>query len=379
MVPCFCFDNGFPRRYIVTSAGFLFFSLLISFWTGTPELSTAIRSYNAYMPASESETAASSEHEFQTFSTANASSGLRDDFYALSCPLLETIITETVTLNLLRDRSLSAGLLRMAFHDCFVQGCDASVLLISNLNGGPPERDAFPNQHSLRGFEVLDEIKNNIELSCPNTVSCADIVVLAAREVVAQVGGPSYSLPKGRRDSKTSSKEVAEIELPQPNFDISQMKQSFRRRRLNETDLVSLLGSHTLGLANCTFLSSRLYNYSNGMPDARLNISLFYNLTKACPRLPSVTKNVSRVPLDPDSSQIFDNSYYKNLVIGRGLLGVDQALMDDPLTSRLVHSYSDNQALFFQDFQRAMIKLSNLAVLSGGKGEIRKNCSVVNR
>jgi hypothetical protein len=63
-----------------------------------------------------------------------------------------------------------------------VQGCDGSVL----LDGPNSEKTAGPN-FSLRGFEVVDTIKQALEAACPATVSCADILAYAARDSVVQV------------------------------------------------------------------------------------------------------------------------------------------------------------------------------------------------
>lgn len=66
------------------------------------------------------------------------------------------------------------------FHTTLFQGCDAPVLL-DDSKEIVSEKNAVPNKNSLRGFEVIDQIKAQIEKACPNTVSCADIIALAAR------------------------------------------------------------------------------------------------------------------------------------------------------------------------------------------------------
>jgi len=67
-----------------------------------------------------------------------------------------------------------------------LKGCDASVLL-KDTPTFQGEQNARPNANSLRGFEFIDSLKAKIEAVCPNVVSCADILAVAARDSVATV------------------------------------------------------------------------------------------------------------------------------------------------------------------------------------------------
>lgn len=65
------------------------------------------------------------------------------------------------------------------------QGCDGSVLIASTPEN-LAERDAVPNL-TVRGYEIVDDIKSQVEAMCPGVVSCADILALASRDAVVQV------------------------------------------------------------------------------------------------------------------------------------------------------------------------------------------------
>lgn len=105
--------------------------------------------------------------------------GTRVGFYSTTCPRVESIVRSTVQTHFGSNPAIAPGLLRMHFHDCFVHGCDASIL----IEGTNTERTAPPNS-LLRGFEVIDDAKAKLEAACPGVVSCADILTLAARDSV---------------------------------------------------------------------------------------------------------------------------------------------------------------------------------------------------
>lgn len=68
-----------------------------------------------------------------------------------------------------------------------MKGCDGSVLL-DDTPTFIGEKNAAPNQNSLRGFEVVDRIKDALISECKdNVVSCADILAVAARDSVVAV------------------------------------------------------------------------------------------------------------------------------------------------------------------------------------------------
>jgi len=113
---------------------------------------------------------------------------LQTRFYEHTCPQMQAIVGAIVARAHAEDPRMAASLLRLHFHDCFVQGCDASVLLDADGSGRfVTEKRSNPNRDSLRGFEVIDEIKAAVEHACPRVVSCADIVAVAARDSVVLV------------------------------------------------------------------------------------------------------------------------------------------------------------------------------------------------
>lgn len=62
-------------------------------------------------------------------------------------------------------------------------------MLLDGTNG---EKNASPNKDSARGYGLIDKIKSNLEQACPSTVSCADILTVAAAAAVYYVRTSLY-------------------------------------------------------------------------------------------------------------------------------------------------------------------------------------------
>ncbi|XP_017973010.1 PREDICTED: peroxidase 66 [Theobroma cacao] len=292
-------------------------------------------------------------------------------YYDQTCPEAEKIILDTVRNASMHDPKVPARILRMFFHDCFVRGCDASVLLDSTPQN-KAEKDGPPNI-SLQAFYVIDDAKAKLERACPQTVSCADIITIAARDVVAMSGGPFWNVLKGRKDGRVSS-AAETINLPAPTFNVSQLIQSFAKRGLGVKDLVALSGGHTLGFSHCSSFQARLHNFSSVHDiDPSLNSEFAETLRKKCPK-PNKDRNAGQF-LDSTAS-IFDNNYYKQLLAGKGVFGSDQAIISDYRTRWIVESFAKDQTLFFKEFAASMVKLGNVGVIENG--EVRLKCRVVN-
>ncbi|KAL6621276.1 hypothetical protein ACP70R_033708 [Stipagrostis hirtigluma subsp. patula] len=164
---------------------------------------------------------------------------------------------------------------------CTIWGCDASVLLTSP--NGTAERDAAPNNPSLRGFQVIDAAKAAVEQSCARTVSCAGIVAFAARDSINLTGNVSYQVPSGRRDGNVSIDTEALSNLPQPTFTAQQLVASFANKSLTAEEMVVLSGAHTVGRSFCTSFLSRIYNGSTPIVDTGLSAGYATLLRALCP------------------------------------------------------------------------------------------------
>ncbi|RWW78612.1 hypothetical protein BHE74_00013157 [Ensete ventricosum] len=255
----------------------------------------------------------------------SSSAQLSTSYYSSSCPDLFSTVSSAVQSAISKEKRMGASLLRLFFHDCFVnvaplpmimRGCDGSILLddTSSFTG---EKTANPNQNSVRGFDVVDDIKTAVEKVCPGVVSCADILAIAARDSVVTVS------------------------------------------------------AHTIGQARCISFRAHIYT------DTDIDSGFAKTRQSNCPSTVGSGDN-NLAPLDLQTPTTFDNNYYKNLISMKGLLHSDQELYNGGSTDSQVKAYNNSPGSFYADFAASMIKMGDISPLTGSSGEIRKNCRRIN-
>ncbi|KAK2992685.1 hypothetical protein RJ640_014935, partial [Escallonia rubra] len=284
---------------------------------------------------------------------------LSKNFYQKSCSQAEKLVRDITRNKTQTDSTLGAKLLRVHYHDCFVKGCDASILL-DRVGTNQSEKEARPNL-SLSGFEFA------LELS-----PVPDILALAARDSVS-FPEPVWDVLTGRRDGRISLASEANGNLPSPFSDFNTLKQLFARKNLTVNDLVALSGAHTIGVAHCGAFSRRLFNFTGkGDTDPSINATYAESLKKQCP---NPANPVTTVAMDPQSSLSFDTQYFTTLNQNKGLFQSDAALLTDRVSAKIVKQLQVPKD-FFSEFGKSMKKMGAMEVLTGNAGEIRKNCRI---
>ncbi|KAK0578787.1 hypothetical protein LWI29_016177 [Acer saccharum] len=254
-------------------------------------------------------------------------------FYRDTCPQAEDIIKEQVKLLYKRHKNTAFSWLRNIFHDCAVQSCDASLLLDSTRRSlSEKETD---RSFGMRNFRYIETIKEALERECPGVVSCADILVLSARDGIVALGAIGIDTP----------------------------------------GVVALLGAHSVGRTHCVKLVHRLYPEV----DPAFNPDHIDHMLHKCPDPIPDPKSVQYVRNDRGTPMVLDNNYYRNILDNKGLMLVDHQLAVDKRTKPFVKKMAKSQAYFFKEFSRAITILSENNPLTGTKGEIRKQCNLSNK
>ncbi|XP_021714435.1 peroxidase 50-like [Chenopodium quinoa] len=310
--------------------------------------------------------------------TPYTATSLSTNYYAKTCPNVEKIVRQAVQKKIQQTFVTIPGTLRLFFHDCFVNGCDASVIIQSTSNN-KAEKD-HPDNLSLAGdgFDTVIKAKAAVDAvpGCTNNVSCADILALATRDVVNLSGGPFWQVELGRLDGLISTATSVNGRLPQPSDDLNRLNSLFASNGLSQAEMVALSGAHTVGFSHCNKFSNRIYGFTPSNPiDPTLNPQFAAQLQSMCPK--NVDPRIA-VNMDVQSPRVFDNAYYKNLINGKGLFTSDQVLYTDKRTRGIVTSWAQSSQSFKQAFAQSMIRLGRVGVKNSKNGNIRIRCDAFN-
>lgn len=250
---------------------------------------------------------------------------------------------------------------------------------------------------------MIDQIKAKVDGACPRQVSCADILVLAARDGVAIAGGPEIKVPLGRKDTKSPhTRQEASVGLPRNNVNLTRALQVFATENgITQEEVVAILGkkkkrklstyktykcidarinvlfagAHTLGVTHCDGLMDRLYSNETVQLPPNEEVYVRY-LKNTCPQ-DGTGQFTTTLNLDPTPNR-FDNKYFAKVLIGQGIIRLDAEFARDPDSKAIVQKFAKDQNAFFHTFSSAFNKLTTLSVLTGNEGKIRKTCSVFN-
>ncbi|KAL2609251.1 hypothetical protein R1flu_027824 [Riccia fluitans] len=299
---------------------------------------------------------------------------LSENFYTSSCPGGVALVTQLTRSRVSADRTMAPSLLRLHFHDCFVQGCDGSVLL--DNPSGQGEKESLGNKGTLRGFDVIDDIKKQLEALCPGVISCADILALVARDAVVAIGGTNWSVPLGRRDGSGSSATLANSNLPPPNSNFNALSTLFTSKGFTNSELVTLSGAHTVGVTLCSTIQPRLYNFSSTTAtDPAIDPTFAASLKRQC----AFGDTTTRIKLDQTTAlDTWDQNYYSNVLRGKAVFQSDASLRSNGNSLSRVNQLARSGSVFNRDFGNAMVKMGRIQILTGAQGQIRKNCRAVN-
>ncbi|TVU13227.1 hypothetical protein EJB05_40762 [Eragrostis curvula] len=299
---------------------------------------------------------------------------LRRNYYAGVCPNVESIVRDAVTRKFRQTFITVGATVHLFFHDCFVEGCDASVIVASTANNTAEKDNPINLSLAGDGFDTVIKAKAAVDAvpQCRNRVSCADILAMATRDVIALAGGPSYAVELGRLDGLSSTASSVNGKLAPPSFNLDQLTALFATNGLSQTDMIALSAGHTVGFAHCNTFTGR---FSGPTPDPTLNSSFAAQLRAWCP--PNVDPRIA-VTMDVVTPRAFDNQYFKNLQNGMGLLASDQVLHSDTRSRPTVDAWAQSSTAFNKAFVEAITKMGRIGVKTGAQGNIRRNCAVFN-
>jgi len=280
------------------------------------------------------------------------------------------------------NKGVGAALIRLVFHDCWVDGCDGSVLVDTKPYGSKAEKEAV-NNIGLAVFDVIDKIKS--QLAYPQNL------VLAAREAtfIVSRGNIDYHINTGRTDGVVSSASAADAVLPPSTLDFEQLKANFAAKGFDTKELVALSGAHVVGVAHKSSFADRL-NDTTATPISPDYKDALVEDVKTHPIQPNNIRDKDEtfrtnagyddtgVDTSDGAQGRMDNSYYHANLQNRVLFRSDWELRNDMSgqAGNAMETFKRDARVWYIEFGKAMAKLSELKA-QGTRFENRTDCRVI--
>ncbi|KAM0845572.1 hypothetical protein ACQ4PT_056283 [Festuca glaucescens] len=313
-----------------------------------------------------------------------AAAQLRPDYYATTCPDLESIVRGAVYRSMAHSPVAAPATPRLFFHDCAVR-----VRMRRSRPHEPGRGDEWrsSDDQTLKpeGFDTVMRAKATVDGDprCRNKVSCADPTYSPWRR-----GTLSCPCVSAGRPGIIDATDAAIVELrggagqiqrrgmPHGIFGLDQLNTFFSDLGLSQTDMIALSGAHTIGAAACGFFEYRVGNETSGDDAAGMDARFAARLRARCLQRQRKPRRRVGVPLFLDGATplLFDNATTVTCAAGgASILGSDQALYDDPRSrggrGRLLRGLrrGDDEA-----------RQGRIGVRMAGNGEVRRDCRLPN-
>lgn len=156
-------------------------------------------------------------------------------------------------------------------------------------------------------------------------LSYSDLIQLGGYTAVEYCGGPSMLFKMGRQDVETEGEASNALAIvPENKHEHAIIVKKFDMMGLTPEEYVAIMGAHTLGFAS---------DNNKG--------------------------KLGRWTMNP---YVFDNTYFKEVLLGHDSIYLkteaDLRLLHDPELKQWVEAYAQDQTLFFDNYARAHVKIS---------------------
>lgn len=171
--------------------------------------------------------------------------------------------------------------------------------------------------------QVINDIKTNGN-HITAMLSHADLIQLGGYTAVEYCGGPSMIFRMGREDIETEGEASTALAITDASHENAVMVSKFNMMGLNAEEYVAIMGSYTLGFASEDNKGKK-----------------------------------GRWCMNP---YVFDNTYFQEVLLAHDSkylkTEADLKLLHDPELKKWVEAYADDQTLFFENYAKAHVKLS---------------------